>query len=207
MDQLAVPGVILMENAGRQCADIAARMLQSTGGCRATIIAGSGNNGGDGFVVARQLLTRGYLARVILLTDPQRIKGDALVNLRPLEKLGIDVTETHEATQNELRQIILDAAAESDLLVDAIFGTGLADEVREPFATAIAAINDATRPVLAVDLPSGLDADSGLPLGAAVRATATVSMAAPKIGFENPQASQYLGEIYIADIGVPVAEE
>lgn len=206
IEQLGVPGVILMENAGRQAADVAAHMLQESGGCRALVIAGPGNNGGDGFVIARHLLTWGYEVEVLLMADAERVKGDALINYRPLKALGIAVIELGDVPAEELRQRILESAAESDLLIDAMLGTGLTDEVREPFATAIEALNEAARPVLAIDVPSGLDADTGRPLGRAVRATATVTMVAPKMGFEEEAAAEYLGEVYVADIGVPVDE-
>ncbi len=202
IEDLGVPGIVLMENAGRQAADQAERLLRDCGGSRAVVIAGRGNNGGDGFVIARHLLTRGFLVDVLLLADPHRVRGDAATNLALLHPLGIKVT-TLPAAPAEVRHLISQGAELCDLLVDALLGTGLTGHLREPLLSAVGAINAAGRPVLAVDIPSGLDADSGRTLGAAVRATATVTFAATKTGFENPQARAYLGRLILADIGVP----
>ena len=202
IEDLGVPGIILMENAGRQAADEAARLLRDCGGSRAVVIAGRGNNGGDGFVIARHLLTRGFLVDVLLLADPHRVRGDAATNLALLHPLGIKVTALPE-NPGEVRQSISRHAQDCDVVVDALLGTGLTGHLREPLLSAIEAINATARPVLAVDIPSGLDADSGRPLGAAVRATATVTFAATKTGFENPRARAYLGRLILADVGVP----
>lgn len=202
IEDLGVPGIVLMENAGRQAADVAERLLCDAGGRRALIIAGGGNNGGDGFVVARHLLVRGNELRVLLLADPERLSGDARVNFAVLAPLGIGV-EPLGSDPGQVSTLIVKAAAWADLVIDALLGTGLAGEVREPFRSAIEAVNACGKPILAIDIPSGLDADTGRPLGPAIRAAATVTFAAVKRGFVLPEARQYTGPVTLADIGVP----
>ncbi len=202
IEELGVPAVVLMENAGRQAADEAAQLLRECGGRRAVIVAGLGNNGGDGFVVARHLAVRGFEAAVVLVGDKAKLRGEAAVNFAVLGKIGIAVCE---AGANAAARIA-EAARGADLVVDALLGTGLTGTVREPFLSAIAEINSSGaggKPVLAIDIPSGLDADTGRPLGAAVRATATVTFVAAKKGFAAREAEEFLGLVTLADIGVP----
>jgi NAD(P)H-hydrate epimerase len=201
IETLGVPGIILMENAGRQIADVARAMLAPGKRARVVILAGPGNNGGDGFVVARHLAMAGIRAEVALLAPREKIVGDADTNLRVLEALGFQVRVLAgdvEAMLGELRPML----AEADLVVDGMLGTGTRGEIREPYASAIGAVNDARRPVLAIDIPSGLDPDTGEPLGPTVRATKTVTLAAVKVGFRKPGAEEYTGEVVLADIGV-----
>ncbi|NLX57504.1 MAG: NAD(P)H-hydrate epimerase [Phycisphaerae bacterium] len=202
IEELGVPGLVLMENAGRQAADAAERMLRAAHGRRALIVAGRGNNGGDGFVIARHLLTRGYEVHVLLAADPAQIVGDAATNLAVLEPLGIDVRRLPEAAATARAAVLL-ATEDADLVVDALLGTGLRGDVREPHLSAIEAMNASGRLILAVDIPSGLDADTGCPLGAAVMAHTTVTFAAAKTGFSSPEAREFVGELVVADIGVP----
>jgi len=201
IEVLGVPGVVLMENAGRQIAEAARAMLAGRAKPRVVILAGPGNNGGDGFVVARHLAMAGIRPEVALLAPREKIVGDADTNLRVLEAMGPSVRVLAGAARamlGELRPLL----AEADLLVDGLLGTGTRGEIREPYASAIGAVNDARRPVLAIDIPSGLDPDTGKPLGPTVRATKTVTMAAVKVGFRKPGAEQYTGEVVLADIGV-----
>jgi len=201
IEALGVPGIVLMENAGRQIAEAARAMLAGRAKSRVVILAGPGNNGGDGFVVARHLAMAGIRAEVALLAPREKNVGDADTNLRVLEAMGFQVRVLAvkvEAMLGELRPIL----AEADLVVDGLLGTGTRGEIREPYASAIGAINDARRPVLAIDIPSGLDPDTGKPLGPTVRATKTVTMAAVKVGFRKPGAAEYTGEVVLADIGV-----
>jgi hydroxyethylthiazole kinase-like uncharacterized protein yjeF len=208
IEDLGIPGIVLMENAGRQAADEAERLLAAGRGRRALVVAGRGNNGGDGFVVARHLLVRGYEPSVLVVAEEDKLTGDALANFRLLVPLGIrvDVCSGDTAT---VAAAIAEASAAADLVVDALLGTGLAGNVREPLRSAIEAINcagDTGKPVLAIDIPSGLDADSGRPLGEAVRAAATVTFVAAKVGFTAPEALPYTGRLVVADIGVPVGD-
>jgi len=202
IETLGVPGVVLMENAGRQIAEVARAMLAGRAKPRVVILAGPGNNGGDGFVVARHLAMAGIRAEVALLAPREKIVGDADTNLRVLEAMGFQVRVLAgkvETMLGELRPML----AEADLVVDGMLGTGTRGEIREPYASVIGAVNDARRPVLAIDIPSGLDPDTGKPLGPTIRATKTVTLAAVKVGFRKPGAAEYTGEVVLADIGVP----
>jgi len=202
IEVLGLPGIVLMENAGRQIAEAARAMLAGRKKPRVVILAGPGNNGGDGFVVARHLAIVGIRPEVVLLAPREKNVGDADTNLRVLEAMGFQIRVLAgkvEAMLGELRPLL----AEADLVVDGMLGTGTRGEIREPYASAIGAVNDARRPVLAIDIPSGLDPDTGKPLGPTVRATKTVTMAAIKIGFRKPGAAEYTGEVVLADIGVP----
>jgi len=201
IEALGVPGIVLMENAGRQVADAARAMLAGRAKPRVVILAGPGNNGGDGFVVARHLAMAGIRAEVALLAPREKIVGDADTNLRVLEAMGLSVrvlVGEVEAMLGELRPML----AEADLVVDGLLGTGTRGEIREPYTSVIGAVNEAKRPVLAIDIPSGLDPDTGKPLGPTVRATKTVTLAAVKAGFRKPGAEEYTGEVVLADIGI-----
>ena len=201
IEVLGLPGIVLMENAGRQIAEAARAMLAGRAKSRVVILAGPGNNGGDGFVVARHLAMAGIRAEVALLAPREKIVGGADTNLRVLEAMGPSVRVLVGEVEAMLGALC-PMLAEADLVVDGLLGTGTRGEIREPYASAIGAVNDARRPVLAIDIPSGLDPDTGEPLGPTVRATKTVTMAAVKVGFRKPGAEQYTGEVILADIGV-----
>lgn len=205
MQDYAIPGVILMENAGRACARAAVAMLGSAEDARVLVLAGKGNNGGDGYVVARHLTNWGACVRVLLLASKDEVlagEGETADNLRVVLKMGIPVDELTSAEDVE-RALAEHAGA--DLIVDALLGTGVHGEVREPYLGAIQAVNRAGRPVLSIDVPSGLDCDTGEPLGAAVRARVTVTMAVNKLGFTRPGAAAYTGRVEVAEISIPRA--
>ena len=183
INTIGVPGVVLMENAGRSCADLIKEKLQNVSNPEVCIFCGTGNNGGDGYVIARHLINSGYGVKIAIFGNQGKIKGDA--------KTNPDISE-------QIKEFVLDA----DLIVDGILGTGLSGKVKEDYKKIIAAINGLECPVLAVDIPSGLDCDTGRPLDTAVKADYTVTFGALKKGFTEPQAAQYTGEIYIASIGV-----
>src|SRR5947207_2536971 len=166
IEQYQIPGIVLMENAAREAADVACEMLQGEYVGEVLILCGGGNNGGDGLAVARHLHNRGADVFIALATDPEHYKGDALINWKIVEAMGLPA-----------EQIALDKLARTSavLLIDAIFGTGLSEAPREPFPQIAAAVNHLRRPVLAIDIPSGLDCDTGLPLGACIRATRTIT--------------------------------
>ena len=192
IERYGIPGIVLMENAARQSADVAWEMLGRQP-APVAIVCGGGNNGGDGLAIARHLHNRGAAVTVHVVVDPHRYTGDALTNW------GI-VQAMHLPTRIEAVPVL----DRPDLIVDAVFGTGLAAPPRPPFAQLANAIHNAGCPVLAVDLPSGLDRFSGVPLGdACVRATRTVTFVAQKAGFANPQSRQYTGDVAVADIGCP----
>jgi hydroxyethylthiazole kinase-like uncharacterized protein yjeF len=205
MQEYGIAGLILMENAGRACARAAVEMLGSAEQARVLVLAGKGNNGGDGYVVARHLANWGARVRVLLLGSADEIlsgDGETPANLRIILKMGIPVAEL--ASAEEAERALADCA-DADLIVDALLGTGTHGEVRDPYRGAIEALNRTGLPVLAIDVPSGLDCDTGEPLGAAVRARVTVTMAVSKVGFTRPGAGAYTGRVEVAEISIPRA--
>jgi NAD(P)H-hydrate epimerase len=169
---------------------------------RCLILCGPGNNGGDGGVVARHLDAWGHSVRVVWFARPDGLRGDAATQWTILARSGLDQTawEDESSVTPERLDALLDGA---DWIIDALLGTGLSRPVEGVLRTVIEAINRAGKSVLALDLPSGLDADRGVPLGAAVRARATATFVAPKLGFSAPGASDYTGEVVVVDIGLP----
>jgi len=198
IEEFGVPGVVLMENAGRGAAEI----LMGLGIAGPVgICCGKGNNGGDGFVIARHLHNRGHDVRVWLFARPEDLAGDAAINFQIISRsqLPIDICAGEAVDEAGLRGKL----ARCEWVVDALFGTGLQGPVRPPFDLVIAAINASGARVLAVDIPSGLDCDTGRPLGPTVRADHTVTFVGPKKGFVAPEAKEWLGEVHVADIGCP----
>jgi NAD(P)H-hydrate epimerase len=193
IQQYRLPGIVLMENAARAVVDAAAAMLAGRPG-DILILCGGGNNGGDGLAVARHLHNRGHAVRIGLTVAPARYQGDALINWNVTQAMTLST---------ELATPALVAQARWALIIDAIFGTGLAEPPREPFPSLAVAVNDTHVPVLAVDLPSGLDCDTGRPLGVCIRASRTVTFVAMKQGFANPESRQWTGEVTVGDIGCP----
>ena len=202
IEDLGIPGIVLMENAGRQIAQAARDMIQGAADPKVLILAGRGSNGGDGFVVARHLAMDGVRADVVLLAPREQVRGDAGTNLDILERMGFEIRVLDGPAQATIAQLEVLLAA--DLVVDGLLGTGTRGEIRQPYADIIDAVNAAERPVLAIDIPSGMDCDTGRPLGPMIRATRTVTMAALKTGFEQPGAAAYTGEVILANIGVPL---
>jgi NAD(P)H-hydrate epimerase len=198
IDEFGVPGVVLMENAGRGCAELL-RALGISG--RVVVCAGPGNNGGDGLVIARHLDNEEVPVHVLLFGDPGQLRGDAAVNFRIVERS--DLPRTVFAGSEINLEAVRSELARADWVVDALFGTGLSRPVGAPYAEVITAINSGPGRVLAVDIPSGLDCDTGLPLGEAVRAHHTATMVALKKGFANPAAAAWLGQVHVIDIGAP----
>ncbi|HKQ46708.1 MAG TPA: NAD(P)H-hydrate epimerase [Phycisphaerae bacterium] len=197
IEEFGIPGIVLMENAGRGTAEFIMRTLRPAGPIG--IVCGGGNNGGDGFVIARHLANAGLEIVLFLACDPARLKGDAAVNYGIVEKMKLrsypfDSPEQVHAASPALHQ--------SDVIVDAILGTGFSGSVRPPTNLAIEAINNAPRAtIVAVDVPSGLDCDTGTPATPTVRAHHTVTFVARKIGFDSPGAKAYTGRVIVADIG------
>jgi NAD(P)H-hydrate epimerase len=194
IEEYGIPGIVLMENASRAAADVAERMLRTITGRSAMILCGGGNNGGDGLAAARHLHNRGFAVRIGLCTDPAGYKGDALINWRIVQAMKLP---SFQATPEAIE------GTRADLIIDAIFGTGLTQPPRPPFDKIVAAVEKTGRPVLAVDLPSGLDCDTGQPLGACIRAERTVTFVAEKVGFGKESAREFTGEVVVADIGCP----
>lgn len=198
IEERGLPSLTLMENAGRAVAQAAYRMTQGCPPDRPiAVLCGRGSNGGDGFVAARHLADMGRTVQVLLAAARGDVSGDAKENLARLEALGITPVEVAgpEAAGRACQQ--------AALVVDALLGTGLAGKVRGLPGQLIEAVNASGRPVLAVDIPSGLDADSGEPLGMAVRADETVTMGLPKLGLFLDPGVDYSGRVTVADIGLP----
>lgn len=191
IEGLGIPSLALMENAGRAVADAVAAACPDGG--LVVVCCGHGNNGGDGLVAARHLLGRGYAVECRLAAGEPR--GDAAVHAAVWRAMGHPL----EGPEAGWRPLL----ASADVVVDALLGTGLSGPVRFPHADAIDAINGAGRPVVAVDIPSGLDADDGRVLGACVRASVTVTFALEKRGFTRGEGPAHCGTVIVADIGIP----
>jgi NAD(P)H-hydrate epimerase len=184
-----------MENAARALASAAIELLERAGGHRPLIVCGGGNNGGDGFALARHLHNAGIQPLILAATPVEQLSGDAATNALVCVRLGLPIAPA-------TRQSIRDTPA--DLIVDALLGTGLDKPPRQPAAELIRAMNARGLPILAVDVPSGLDCDTGQPLGppeTCVRASLTVTMAAEKAGFGR--AREWTGQVVVGDIGAP----
>ena len=197
IEQLGIPSVVLMENAGRGAAEV----LQSLGIHGPVVICcGKGNNGGDGMVIARHLANAGCDVSILLFAPPGTLSADAALQWNIVQKMHL----ANEVWADE----ILDAAklaavfVRAEWIVDALFGTGLTGPVRPPFDGIIDLMNASVAQVLAVDIPSGLDADTGGPLGPTVRAAHTVTFVAPKLGFANPAAVAFIGQVHVVGIGI-----
>jgi NAD(P)H-hydrate epimerase len=197
IDVYGFSGLVLMENAGRGCADTLCR-LGITG--PVVVACGKGNNAGDGFVIARHLDLRGYAVRVLLWAEPDELTGDAGANFRLLQPCGVHI-ELFGAEYDAAR--LAGQLRGAAWIVDALLGTGARGEPRPPLDRVIDALNAAPAPKLAVDLPSGLDCDTGAPASHTIRAAHTCTFVAAKPGFFAPGAEQYTGEVYVLDIGVP----
>ena len=192
INRYGIPGMVLMENAGKVTADIIVQEFPESKNI--SIFAGIGNNGGDGFVIARHLMNRGLDVNTCLLTNPIKLKGDSLTNYKILKKTGGNITEL----KNTLRNI-----PQADLIVDAIFGTGLDREVQGFYKKVINYINSNDIPVISVDLPSGLDANTGSSLGSTIKANITATYVLPKLGMCIHPGIDYCGKVYVVDITTP----
>ncbi len=226
-EQLGLPTLILMENAGRGAA---AWLVELAVGVRTEsmawpssalpsadtvlypaaamprvlILSGPGNNGGDGGVVARHLDAWGFAVRIVWFVNREQLRGDAKTQWMILERSGVDQTawfrsQSDDSWPAELESLVADA----DWLVDGLLGTGLTRPVGGLLWTVIEVMNRSNKPILALDVPSGLDADTGIPLGTAIRARATATFAAPKLGFAVAGAAAFTGKIAVIDIGLP----
>jgi NAD(P)H-hydrate epimerase len=207
INELGIPGVVLMENAGRNCADLIEQWgedrLKHGVVCRAlraVIVCGKGNNGGDGFVIARHLAHRGHQVTIDVTADPATLIGDAAINHAIADKMRLPI--------RRLSANNIDAAVRRwrgcDVIVDAMFGTGFSGALREPLADFVRQINKLDGPqVVAVDVPSGLDAETGEVQGLAIEAEHTITFLAEKSGYANSQAKRYLGKVTVVDIGAP----
>ncbi|HEV8661823.1 MAG TPA: NAD(P)H-hydrate dehydratase [Candidatus Methylomirabilis sp.] len=199
-DEYGVPSLLLMENAGAAVAAEVERRFGPLGGKRILVCCGKGNNGGDGFVAARHLHNRGAAVRVLLCAKRSEIAGDPRLNLQILEKTGLSILPVETAEEVAGAR---EAMAASDLLLDALLGTGLTGAAKGVAAGVIAAMNEVGQPVVALDLPSGLASDDGILRGPHVRAACTITFALPKRSLFLYPAAAAAGEVVVADIGMP----
>jgi NAD(P)H-hydrate epimerase len=212
-----ISSLLLMENAGRCVADGTIKLARALKKKSANIIVicGNGNNGGDGFVAARHLCNTAHKIIIFYLGELSSNSGRSEateINLNIVRKIGIPIIElpwllwrrgdtNHE--QKAKYKASLSFLKNTDIILDAIFGIGLERQIEEPLRRFIEEINLLKKPVIAVDVPSGLDCDTGIPLGIAVKATMTVTFGFPKIGFRNKISNQYTGKVVVADISIP----
>ena len=202
IDGFGVPGVVLMENAGRGCAELLMRLNPERE--PTVILCGPGNNGGDGFVIARHLDNAGWPVKVHIVAKHNRQAGDADINFDILYTSGIEFTQYRpDYFDQPHRDLFLRQYEKAGWVVDALFGNGLTRVLGAPFDWLTRIVNESGKPVLAVDIPSGLDCDTGEPLGPCVKATHTATFVAPKRGFLNPASKAWTGEVHVIDIGAP----
>lgn len=201
IQRLGIPGVVLMENAGRNAAEFILRTLADPDRHEVVVLCGPGNNGGDGFVIARHLHNAAVKVRVILATAPEKIRGDAAINLAILERMGLELLPAFEPDGLARARESLERAT---VIIDALLGTGSTGAPRGVIAQLVRWANAVPRAHrVAIDIPSGLDADRGQIGEPCFRAATTITMVAPKIGFLTPAARDVLGEVVVVDIGAP----
>ncbi|NOX71114.1 MAG: NAD(P)H-hydrate epimerase [Candidatus Micrarchaeota archaeon] len=207
-EEFGIPSFILMENAGRSCAEIVENTIKdrarmhnqnSSNRSKIVVVCGKGNNGGDGFVCARHLINRGFEVMIFVIGKSDELKGDAKVNYDILKKMDADIRALAYQSMEFFKQELGHAA----LVVDAIFGTGISREIREPYKTIIENINESQCIVVSLDVPSGLDATGGRMLGTCIMANKTVTLAFPKTGLAKGDGPHHAGEIIVADISIP----
>lgn len=221
IEEFGVPGVVLMENAGRGCAELLMRLNPTRK--PVVILCGPGNNGGDGFVIARHLDNAGWPVKIGFVV-PQRATGpqgqirldswhpigfppDANTNYQIVAKSRLECIPIHDVNHahGALNWFTEEAVNRECWIVDALFGTGLSRALTAPSDELVAMMNASRNPVLAIDIPSGLACDTGEPLGPTVRAAHTATFVAHKRGFLNPKAKEWTGEVHVIDIGAPRA--
>ena len=188
-EEFGIPSIELMENAGRRVAEAAKRFVVHA----VVVVCGTGNNGGDGLVAARYLSEWGFKVEIVLLKSAEFLKGDTLINFNLTGNLNIITSYYSSHTSFD----------KFDLIIDALLGTGIKGDVKSACRAAIDAINNSGKRVLSVDIPSGLDTDTGEVLSVAVKADETVTMALPKTGLLKPEAASFVGKLIVADIGIP----
>ena len=190
-----IPAIILMESAAIASAFLVLKMLKQDLS-NVVLFCGQGNNGGDGFACARHLINHGLKVKVCFVGKVEKLSNESKTNYQILRKMGQKILKPKiSSLKKELKN--------ADLIVDALLGIGLKNKVREPYFSLINLINDSEKPVLSLDIPSGLDATGGKVCGIAVKARRTITFGLFKRGFLNPQALTYIGELTIGDIGLP----
>ncbi|MEM8946815.1 MAG: NAD(P)H-hydrate epimerase [Planctomycetota bacterium] len=204
IERFGYSGLVLMENAGRGVVEVLLRVddqLANDAHRKVAILCGKGNNAGDGFVIARQLAIQNVDAMVILLRPASEMSADALANYKLLGHTKTTIVDLSDV--DDLPNSLSHAAAGAAWLIDAMLGTGVQGQPREPIATAIRWSNAQPARRLAVDVPSGLDCDTGQPTSATFRADHTCTFVAPKQGFQFAPAPDYVGRVHVVSIGIP----
>jgi ADP-dependent NAD(P)H-hydrate dehydratase / NAD(P)H-hydrate epimerase len=201
IEDIGISSLVLMENAGRQVVAAMEATFEARLDGRVAVLCGRGNNGGDGFVVARTLLQRGIDTAVFVIGAVAEVRGDARTNLDILGRLGVTVVEINDEQTWELH---FSEISQCTLIVDAIFGTGLKSALAGMLETVVADVNASGIPIVSIDLPSGLSADTPHVIGDCIDATMTVTLAAPKLPLVLPPGEAHAGDVVIADIGIPI---
>ena len=200
IEEYRIPGLVLMENAGRRVVEVIVKELGEVRDKVVTIFIGKGNNGGDGLVVARHLVNMGAEVKVLALVNPDEISGDAKVNLEIWRKVDQKIYSLQHGDGINIVKLVL---MNTDLIVDAIFGTGFKGRVAEKVGSIIEVLNGSGKPIVAVDIPSGLEADTGRVKGPCILAAHTVTFGLPKLGLILEPGADYAGQLHIADISIP----
>jgi len=201
IEEFGIPGIVLMENAGAGCVrEMLIRSMQGP----VVILCGGGNNGGDGFVIARHLLNAGIEVATILMTDPEKFTGDAKTNFDILEKMDTSIGVAKPNWDTKSFESALDCFGDRHpaIIIDAMLGTGATGPLRAPYQSAVQAANRAPAKRVAIDIPTGLDGDTG-ESDLAFKADLTCTFIAKKTGFGNSQATRWLGDVAVIDIGAP----
>ena len=200
IDEIGLPSIVLMENAGRQVVAALEAKFEHLADQGVALLCGRGNNGGDGFVIARTLQQRDIDTAVFVIGSVADVQGDARRNLDVLGQIGMTVVEIPDEQAWELHYSEI---SDYDLIVDAILGTGIRVPLVGLLQTLVADVNSLDIPVVSVDLPTGLSADSHEVVGEAIQAVLTVTMGAPKIPLVLPPAEAHAGDLIVADVGIP----
>ncbi|MCX7716141.1 MAG: NAD(P)H-hydrate epimerase [Endomicrobia bacterium] len=191
-----IPSIILMENAGHVVAEFVKKHIAKNKTCKVLVFCGPGKNGGDGFVCARYLSVWGFVVKVITFVEENNYNGDTLLNYKILKKIKVGIEKfNYEKVKILVRNV--------DVIVDAIFGIGITRNIEGDYYYAIDLINNSKKTVLSIDIPSGLNADSGEIMGVAVKSNYTLTMGFQKIGFKYKSAKKFLGKLILCDIGYP----
>jgi len=200
IESFGIPGRVLMENAGRGATRVLIDQFDDIINKKIGVIAGRGNNGGDGFVIARYLAQKGSDVTVYLLAESPSVKGDAAANLKLLLPLNVPVVEMPDEQSFLTHKT---GMLHQEIWIDALLGTGLKSDVKGYFKKIIEFINDLSKPIFSVDIPSGLNSDTGQVCGACIRAQATATFAFAKTGHILFPGAEYTGYLEIIDIGIP----
>lgn len=202
IQQMQIPGIVLMENAARHVTDAILSYFKPAAQKGVCVFCGGGNNGGDGFAVARHLANHKINVRIALCCQADRLKGEARTNFCICTNMSLPMVPLDLKSADLFKQVE-ETIGDCGLLVDAVLGTGFEDELKNPQALLISCMNAHNLPIVAVDIPSGMDCDTGMPLPVCVEAAATVTLAALKKGFVTNGESQIAtGRVFVADIGI-----